>query len=117
MPRFVIRGLLLLAFLVIVPIAQGEDLNVPPEEIEGGSPAGMMRRCLLRQVDQAVARWKDEYEKRKSPEAIAAYQERLREKFLEAIGGLPERTPLEPQVTGTVLRPGYRVEKIAVVHV
>ena len=28
------------------------------------------------------------------------------------MGGLPERTPLEPQVTGTVSRSGYRVEKI-----
>ena len=36
----------------------------------------------------------------------------LRQKCLEAIGGLPERTPLEPQMTGTVSRPGYRVEKI-----
>ncbi len=28
------------------------------------------------------------------------------------IGGLPERTPLNPQVVGTVARKGYRVEKI-----
>ena len=32
--------------------------------------------------------------------------------MLRAIGGLPERTPLEPQVVGAILRPGYRVEKV-----
>ena len=112
MQCFVTRGLLLFTFLVIVPVAQGENLDIPPEKIEGESPAGMMHRYLLRQVDQAVERWKDDYEKRKSPEEIAAYQKRLREKFLELIGGLPERTPLMPRVTGTISRPGYRVEKI-----
>ena len=40
------------------------------------------------------------------------YQSRLREKFLDAIGGLPERTPLKPQVTGAIRRDGYRVEKV-----
>jgi dienelactone hydrolase len=43
---------------------------------------------------------------------MAAYQKNLRLKFLEAIGGLPERTPLNPKVTGTINRDGYRVEKI-----
>ena len=46
------------------------------------------------------------------PAQIAAYQARLREKFLEAIGGLPQRTPLNAKVTGTVRREGYRVEKV-----
>ena len=104
--------LTILALLAAAPAVGGEDLNVPPEKIEGGKPDGMMHRYLLRQVDQAAERWKADYEKRKTPEEIAAYQKRLREKFLEAIGGLPERTPLEPQVTGTISRPGYRVEKI-----
>ena len=63
------------------------------------------------QAEQAAKRWQEEYEARKTPEQIAAYQARLREKFLEAIGGLPERTPLNAQVTGTVRRDGYRVEK------
>ena len=104
--------LTILALLAGAPAVGGEDLNVPPEKIEGGKPDGMMHRYLLRQVDQAAERWKADYEKRKTPEEIAAYQKRLREKFLEAIGGLPERTPLEPQITGTISRPGYRVEKI-----
>jgi dienelactone hydrolase len=90
----------------------GEDLNAPSEKIGVGKPEAMMRRYLLTQVEQAGHRWMKDYEKLKTPEQIAAYQKRLREKTLEAIGGLPERTPLNPQRVGEVARPGYRVEKI-----
>ena len=93
-------------------ICLGEDLEAPLPRMEGKSPGGMTRRFLLRQANQAIERWKADYEKLKTPEQIAAYQRRARETFLNSIGGLPERTPLKPQVVGAVLRPGYRVEKI-----
>lgn len=39
--------------------------------------------------------------------------ELVRAEFLRAIGGLPtERTPLNARVTGTLERPGYRIEKV-----
>ena len=89
-----------------------EDLSVLPEKIDGISPADMMSKYLRRLAGQKFNDWKAEYEQRKTPEQIAEYQKRLREKFIEAIGSLPERTPLNPQVTGAVPRDGYRVEKI-----
>ena len=60
----------------------------------------MMKRYLLRQVDQATQRWEADYEARTTPEQIAAYQKQSRERLLEALGGLPERTPLNAQTTG-----------------
>lgn len=89
-----------------------EDLQVPLDKIGGGLPSGMMRRYLMRQVDEAVRRRADEYEKRTTPDEIAAYQKQMKRRFLEAIGGLPERTPLNPRIVGTVSRSGYRVEKL-----
>ena len=112
MPYLMHSALTVLLLLANASVVSAEDLNVPPETIEGGSPGLMMHRYLAKQTDQAIERWKDDYEKRKTPEEIAAYQKRLREAFLKAIGGLPERTPLNPQVVGTVSRPGYRVEKV-----
>ncbi|MBU4399427.1 MAG: hypothetical protein KKE86_08845, partial [Planctomycetes bacterium] len=100
------------ALLVVVPTTAADELKLPPEKISAGSPGEMMRRYLLRQANQAAERWKEDYEKRKTPAEIAAYQKRMREECLAAIGGLPQRTPLEPQVTGTISRPGYRVEKV-----
>jgi dienelactone hydrolase len=48
----------------------------------------------------------------KSEKACESWQEERRAFFLERIGGLPERTPLNPQITGTLTGKGYRVEKI-----
>ena len=112
MIRMTLCFLISLMLLYEAAPLRGDDLNAPLEKIEGGPPDRMMRRYLLRQVDAASERWRAEYENRKTPEQIAAYQKRLRKKLLEVIGGLPERTPLEPQTVGVVSRPGYRVEKI-----
>jgi dienelactone hydrolase len=109
-PR-VIFGLALL-FLASVTIAAEQGLDVPREKIPGEKPGTMMHCYWLGQAEKAAQRWQAEYEARKTPEQIAAYQTKLREKFLEALGGLPERTPLNAKVTGTAARDGYRVEKI-----
>lgn len=45
-------------------------------------------------------------------ESILARQQMIRETILRAIGGLPEKTPLNPKVTGTLKRAGYRIEKV-----
>jgi len=92
--------------------AQQEKLNVLPKKIDGFEASEMMNKYLLKKVLQEFENWKGEYERRKTPEQIAQYQKRLRSKLLEAIGGLPERTPLNPQVTGVIYRDGYRVEKV-----
>ena len=101
--------------LVLIPgvtVTAAEDLSVLPEKIDNVLPSNMMSHYLRRLAGQKFEDWKTEYEQRKTPEQIAEYQKRLREKFIEAIGGLPERTGLNPQVTGIVSRDGYRVEKI-----
>jgi dienelactone hydrolase/pimeloyl-ACP methyl ester carboxylesterase len=39
-------------------------------------------------------------------------QESLREEFIEALGGFPEKTPLNPRVVGELGGEGFRVEKV-----
>ncbi len=89
-----------------------DDLRVLPGTIEGVRPGDMMNRYLRKQAQRQFDNWKEQYEQRKTPEQIAEYQKNLQEKFLKAIGGPPERTPLNPKVTGVVERDGYRVEKV-----
>ena len=48
----------------------------------------------------------------KTPEEVAAYQREVRAKAVEALGGFPERCPLNGRVLGTLERDGYRVEKV-----
>jgi len=102
----------LFCFLPCDAAFSAENLRVLPETIDGVAPGEMMGRYLKGLAARQFENWKDRYEQRKTPEQIAEYQKRLRERFIEAIGHLPERTPLNPQVTGTVSRDGYRVEKI-----
>jgi len=92
--------------------AAGQSLDVPADKIPGDKPGTMMSHYWLDQAEQAFQRWQKQYESLKTPEQVAAYQKRLHEKFLESIGGLPERTPLAAKITGTIARDGYRVEKV-----
>jgi dienelactone hydrolase len=109
--RMVAMLICLLLTLTIIASAE-EDLSVLPGTVDGIKANEMMKHYLLRQADQNFEKWKAEYEARKTSQQIVEYQKDLRQKFLEAIGGLPERTPLNPQITGLVHREGYRVEKV-----
>jgi len=48
----------------------------------------------------------------RTPEQVRARQEYIRIKFLEAVGGFPDKTPLNPRVTGVLERAGYHIEKL-----
>jgi len=109
--RVSIVGVVVLA-LAGAAVPGEEGMRVLSGEVDGVSARDMMKAYLLRQIDAAWQRWQDDYETRTTPEEIAAYQKRLREKFVEALGGFPERTPLNPQVVGVIERDGYRVEKV-----
>ncbi len=46
------------------------------------------------------------------PQDVARRREDVRARILQSIGGLPERTPLNARVVGTIERDDYRIEKI-----
>ena len=48
----------------------------------------------------------------KTPAELAAHQRAVRAALMEALGGFPERCPLNVVSTGRVVRDGYTVEKI-----
>jgi len=108
----VVSMVVCLGMMLGVAAAADENLIVLPEKIDDMVPGNMMSHYLRRLAGQKFEDWKAQYEQRKTPEQIAEYQKRLRKEFLEAIGGLPERTPLNPQVTGVIQRDGYRAEKV-----
>ncbi|HYO81491.1 MAG TPA: acetylxylan esterase [Bryobacteraceae bacterium] len=47
-----------------------------------------------------------------NPRDVRARQKFVREWMERAIGGLPQKTPLNPRITGTLERDGYRVENL-----
>lgn len=47
-----------------------------------------------------------------SRENLKAYREECRRKYLDLLGSMPDKTPLNPRVTGRIIRNGYSVEKV-----
>jgi len=88
------------------------SFRVLPDTIDDISPDDMMTTYLHRQIDQAWKQWKSDYELRTDPQKISDHYSQLREEFMKAIGGLQERTPLNPKTVGSLDRKKYQVEKI-----
>ncbi len=85
-----------------------ENLTV----MDNPSSDQMMKTFLNRLADEALDRANTVRGGLKTPEEIASYQDRMRQFFIEQLGGFPERTPLNAQVVGGESREGYRFEKV-----
>lgn len=105
-------GAVILAVAWLPVLVAADELTVLPASVEGAAPSQMMHAYLMRLAQESLDRRQAEYEKLKSPEDLAEYQARMRRFFLEQLGGLPQRTPLEAKVVGRQQRNGYRIEKI-----
>jgi hypothetical protein len=90
-----------------------EDLTVLKPAADGTTAEQAFEQWLTREFVAMTEQRSAAFEKMiKSAAACREWQEKRRRFFLERIGGLPERTPLNPQITGTLKGKGYRVENI-----
>lgn len=104
---------LLLGFVFVVSLADAEDLTVLKPTPDGVAPERQFEIWLNKEFGALVDRRSAAFEKAiKSAAACKAWQEERRKFFIERIGGFPDRTPLNPEITGTLTGKGYRVEKI-----
>ena len=83
-----------------------------PPPAETVSSSEIVHHRLLAKSEALLAKRREAYENRTDVDDIRKHQLQLKRYFTEAIGGFPERTPLNPQRTGVVQRNGYQVEKI-----
>lgn len=72
----------------------------------------MMVAYLNDLAHQALDARVEAYEQLETADDIAAYQAAKHAKFVELLGGFPERTPLNPRIAGTGEGDGYRYEKV-----
>jgi hypothetical protein len=121
--RATVTAALLLSFaLSLVPpfLAHGQstpepapdDLRVLPAVVDGVAPEALVETQLKKLAYAALDRRDAAYEQLKTPDELAAWQKRERENFLAALGGFPERTPLNARVAGARDFGDYRMEKI-----
>ncbi|MCI0456939.1 MAG: acetylxylan esterase [Gemmataceae bacterium] len=102
---------LLLLLLSAAPLAAQDDLAVLRDE-DGLSPRKMLQRYLLAQAQKHFDARRQAVAALKTPEDVSRRQQDLKAKFLKALGGFPEKTPLNARVIGVEKRDGYRVERI-----
>ncbi len=110
--KLVMRSALtLLLVMLICAAASGEDLRVAP--VAGhGEPKRLVHDYLMRLASEALDRRAAAYEKLKTLQDVAAWQESRRQFFIQSLGGLPARTPLNARVVARQQRNGYRLEKV-----
>lgn len=103
-------ALLLLLALGGSGLAQ-DDLTVLKQDAEN-PPQKMLYNFLQKEAQKKFEERRKTVAALKSPEEIVQRQKDLRAKFIASLGGFPEKTPLNPRITGTAQRDGYRIEKI-----
>lgn len=89
-----------------------DDLSVLKSESGTEPPSKMLYTFLRAQSQKHFDARRETVAALKSPEDLQRRQKELKARFIESLGGFPERTPLNPQVVGKAQRDGYHIEKV-----
>jgi hypothetical protein len=105
---------LTLSLLAITAVAkiQADPFAGAIEKALGVKPDAMMSTALDKISFEYLANRADRYEALKTPEDIQGWQRAQYDFFVNALGGFPERTPLNPQIVGGGEGEGFAYEKV-----
>lgn len=105
------RTLTILALLTLTTAVSAQDnLKILPDTIK--NPEKLLYNHLLAECQKHFEARKKEVAALKTPADIKARQAKLKARFIEALGGFPKKTPLNPQVTGKIDKDDYTIEKV-----
>jgi cephalosporin-C deacetylase-like acetyl esterase len=108
----VFAGLLALGPVLGPGVLRAEDdLSVLPPGTEP-APRKMLYGYLLAQAGKHFDARRAAIAALKTPEDVRKRQRELKARFVEALGGFPEKTPLGARTVGRQQRDGYRIEKV-----
>src|SRR5262249_15437824 len=103
-----------MAFLFLCLLAgqlPADDLSVLPGDAKN-PPRGLLGASCQAELQRHLAARRAEVNRLRTPEDIRKRQQALRQRFIDALGGFPERTPLSPRVVGVIRGKGYTIEKV-----
>jgi murein DD-endopeptidase MepM/ murein hydrolase activator NlpD/dienelactone hydrolase len=103
---------ILACLLMTITAAADDDLTVLRGGPDGSTPRAMLSVHLKEVAGKAFDARRAAVSATKTPDDLARRQRELKGKFLEALGDLPEKTPLRARVVGTEARDGYRLERV-----
>lgn len=89
-----------------------DDMNVLGDDLRGAPPKAMLSNHLLAEAGKHFDTRRQTIANLKTPAEIQRRQVSLRAKFVDALGGFPEKTPLNARVVGQLRGDGFRVEKV-----
>jgi len=89
-----------------------ENLNVFQQWIKWNNPGSLLIYHLNKQAADFYEARDLEISKLKTKSEWMKRQAYVKDKIYELVGPFPEKTPLNPKITGTVKRDGYHIEKI-----
>jgi len=96
-----------LIFVIGVPRTPAQDSLT-----DSGNLHGMLDAHLTLLAEQHWTARKAKVLALKTPDDVRRRQMYIRETIVESLGGWPQKTPLNPRITGGFDRDGYRVEKL-----
>ncbi len=111
---FIIIVFLLTAQVLLMraAMAQDENLNVLDRWIEWSNAENMLPLFLNDQAYQYLDIRESRIAGLQTRADWLKRQARVKEVLMHIVGPFPDKTPLKPQITGIVQKPGYRIEKI-----
>jgi len=111
-----LRCILFFTFILIIKssfvFAQEENLEVFSQWIDWTDGENMLIHHLNNQAFGYLDIRDEEISKLKSKVDWIKRQKKVKDKLMEIVGPFPEKTPLNPRITGIVKKKGYRIEKI-----
>src|SRR5512145_968730 len=106
------RGIVIMLAALPLLAQTASEWNFLSGQVDGRQMQRMLHEWLvdkaMKQLDErgrAVA-------KLSSSQDVYTRRKYLRERITRALGGFPERTPLNPRLMGAVEREDYRIERI-----
>ncbi len=102
-----------IAVLLLLPTAlrADEDLSVLTAAA-AAPPRKMLHDYLIGECQKHFDARRTVIAALKNSDDVKTRQDALRKQFIDAIGGFPEKTPLNAKVVGTLIRDGYSIEKV-----
>lgn len=97
--------------VTLVVVAFGARASYAQDNVDA-SPRKLLHDYLIKNCQKHFDERREVVAALKTPEDVRRRQEMLRTKFLESIGPMPEKTPLNAKIVGTLKGDGFRVEKV-----
>lgn len=89
-----------------------ENLDVFQQWLRWNNPSSLLIQHLTKQAMDHYEIRDREISRLKTRSEWMNRQDKVKDKLMKIVGPFPERTPLNPRITGTLLKEGYRVDKI-----